>query len=208
MKKDIIVIGCGGHSKVIVDAIEQIDEFRIKGYLDDNKYGKGYRDYDVLDKIMNVGVYDNENTWFVIAIGDNNIRKCISNSFPNLKYATIIHKNASISPSSTIGFGSVVLDASIINADSKIGSHVIINTRSIVEHDCVIGNYCHLSPGSIICGGNIVDDNVHIGANSVIIPCKVINKNSIIGAGSTVINSVEINDIVVGCPAKSIIDKK
>ena len=84
---------------------------------------------------------------------------------------------------------------------------MIINTRAIVEHDCIIGNYCNVSPGSVICGGNIIHDNVHVGANSVIIPCKVINKNSIIGAGSTVISSVEINDTVVGCPAKSIINK-
>ncbi len=207
MKRNIIIIGCGGYSKVIVDAIEQRREFKIKGYLDDGKCGRGYKNYIILDKIKNASLYDDKNTWFVIAIGDNNIRMFISNEFSRLKYAIITHKNASISPSSTIGDGSVILGGSIVNADSKIGKHVILNTQSVIEHDCIIGNYCHISPGSVICGGNVVHDNVHIGANSVIIPNKVINKNSIIGAGSTVIRNVEESTIVVGCPAKNIIYK-
>ncbi len=205
MVKDIIVIGCGGHSKVIIDAIERAGEFRIRGYLDDNKYGLGYKNYIILDKITNALLYDDERTWFVIAIGNNNLREAISKKFQKLKYATIIHKNACVSSSSEIGIGSVILDNSTINADSKVGKHVIVNTRAIIEHDCIIGDYCHVSPGSVICGGNIIHDNVHVGANSVIIPCNVIRENSVIGAGSTVIGNVEANERVAGCPAKSIV---
>ncbi len=205
MVKNIIVIGCGGHSKVIVDTIEQTGGFRIKGYLDDGKCGLGYKNYRILDKISNVLLYDDERTWFVIAIGNNKLRESISKKFQNLKYATIIHKNACVSPSSEIGIGSVILGSSIINADSKVGKHVIVNTRAIVEHDCIIGDYCHISPGSVVCGGNTIHNNVHVGANSVIIPCNVIRENSVIGAGSTVIRNVEANEIVAGCPAKLIV---
>lgn len=202
--KDIIIIGAGGHAKVIVDIIEESNEFKIKGFLDDNKIGIGYKGHLILDRISNACKYNNENTYFVIAIGDNNIRKEISETFDTLKYATIIHKSAIVSDSCKIGEGSVVFSRSIINADSVIKKHVIINTGAIVEHDCVIYDYCHISPGSVICGGNIIYENVQIGSNSVVIPNKVINKNSIIGAGSTVIKNIEEDSVSVGCPTNYI----
>lgn len=205
--KEIIIIGSGGHAKVIIDTIEEIGEFKIKGFLDDNKAGIGYKGYLILDKIRNAYKYNNENTYFVIAIGDNGIRKKISKNFYNLKYATIIHKSAIISNSCTIGEGTVVLSGSVINSDSVIKRHVIINTKSIVEHDCIIDDYCHISPGSVVCGGNIVYEKVYIGANAVVIPNKVINKNSIIGAGSTVIRNIQEDKIAVGCPTNYIGDK-
>lgn len=208
MCKEIIIIGCGGHAKVIVDTIEKNGDYKIKGFLDDNKTVVGYKNYLILDRIENAHRYNDEMTYFVIAIGDNMMRKRISESINGLKYATIIDKNSFISDSCKIGEGSVVLVGSIINADTNIKKHVIINTGAIVEHDCFVDDYCHISPGSILCGGSVVYNNVHIGANTVVIPNKIIHERSIVGAGSTVINNIGNDTISVGTPTRYIQVKK
>lgn len=203
--KEIIVIGAGGHSSVIIEIIESMidsgQKLKIKGILDDEKISK-FMGYKILDKIDNAKLYNNEDTEYIIAIGNNHVRKKISNKFKDLKYFIAIHPSAIVSKSAFINEGTVVMPRSIINASSEIGSHVIINTGAIIEHDNKIGDFSHISPGATLCGGVIIGEETHIGANSTIIQYKSVGSRTVIGAGSTVINDIASNVVSVGCPAK------
>lgn len=205
--KKIIIIGAGGHASVIIEIIESMIEtghkIKIQGLLDDKEEITEFRGYKILDKVKNINLYSHENTEYVIAIGNNEIRKNIAIKYENLKYFTAIHPTAIISKSSIIKDGSVVMPRVVINANSKIGSHVIINTGAIIEHDNYIGNFSHISPGATLCGGVEIGEETHIGANSTIIQYKKVGSKSKIGAGATVINDIESNVVATGCPAKS-----
>ena len=52
-KKNIILIGAGGHAKVCIDVIESEKKFKIIGLIDNKKKGK-FLNYDILgnDKIL------------------------------------------------------------------------------------------------------------------------------------------------------------
>ena len=206
--KNIIIIGAGGHSSVIIEIIESMiengHEIQIKGLLDDSPYRKEFMGYKVLDKVENANVYNDKNTEYIIAIGNNNIRKKISNTHSNLKYFRAIHPTAIISKSSSINEGTVVMPRAVINANSEIGSHVIINTGAIIEHDNKIGSFSHISPGATLCGGVNIGEETHIGANSTIIQYKNVGSRTIIGAGSTVTKDIGSDVIAVGSPAKII----
>ncbi|MEX6586730.1 acetyltransferase [Paraclostridium bifermentans] len=204
--KEVIVIGAGGHSSVIIEIIESMidsgHDLKIKGLLDDNEKISEFMGYKIIDKIENAMIYNSEDTEYVIAIGNNQTRKKIYSKFKNLKYFTAIHPSAIVSKSSVIKEGTVVMARSVINANSEVGSHVIINTGAIIEHDDKIGDFCHISPGATLCGGVTIGEETHIGANSTIIQYKSVGSKTIIGAGATVINDIESNVVAIGCPAK------
>ncbi|WP_242219249.1 acetyltransferase [Bacillus cereus group sp. BfR-BA-01380] len=204
----IVMIGQGGHSKVIRDIILSNKEYEIVGYLDDR-----YEDITIVDNIY-FGpistVYEMINDFnqikFVIAIGNNKVRKKIAEKLglPDNCYATLIHKTAVISPNAKIGNGTVVMPNAVINADTQIGNHSIINTGSVVEHDNILGDFVHISPHVTLTGSIIIEEGVHIGAAATLIPSVKIREWSIIGAGTVVINDIPPNCTAVGIPAKII----
>ncbi|CEN84566.1 hexapeptide transferase family protein [[Clostridium] sordellii] len=204
--KNIIVIGAGGHASVVIEIIEAMinngSQINIYGLLDDSNEKTEFMGYKILGNVENIKLYANENTEFVIAIGNNTVRKTISMEFKDLKYFTAIHPTAIISNRVDINEGTVIMPRVIINSNTKIGKHSIINSGSIIEHDSKIESFTHISPGVTLCGGVKVGEESHIGANSTVIQYKNIGANTVVGAGSTVINDIDSDVVVVGSPAK------
>ncbi|AOL35913.1 MULTISPECIES: acetyltransferase [Geobacillus] len=202
----IVVIGEGGHSKVIQDIIFAVGGYQIIAILDDkykdvyNRDGVLYGPISVVLSIIN----RDRNTKLIIAIGNNQVRAEIVKRIgvDNKKFATLIHPSAIISPSARIGEGTVIMPNCVVNANAEIGKHVIINTGAIVEHDNRIGDYAHISPNATLTGNVAVGEGTHIGASATIIPGIKVGKWSVIGAGSTVIRDIPDFKKAVGCPTR------
>lgn len=205
--KALIIIGAGGHGKVAADCA------RVSGKFDDIRFLDGK--YPELLQVANWQVsghqdeyadFNNKNTWFFVAIGNNAIRrlwqhKLIQNG---CRVATLVHPNACIADNIAIGEGSLIMAGSVINIQSKIGAGCIINTGATVDHDCIIGEFSHIAPGVNLAGAVILGCEVFIGIGSAVIPCISIGDKSIIGAGSTVLQNLPANVKAVGTPAKVI----
>lgn len=200
MENNIIVIGAGGHGKVVVDCIEQENKYRIEAVVDDNYKNRTLFNFHVTQK-NNVTQYVDQKV--IIAVGDCGIRKKIANQL-KATFITTIHPAAIVSKYATIGEGSQVFASAVVNPSAKIGNHVIINTGAIVEHDCTIGDFVHLSPNSCIGGGVTVGSCTHIGIGTSVIQGITIGKNVIIGAGAVVVTDIPDNCTAVGIPAKPI----
>lgn len=205
--KQIILLGAGGHAAVILDILKaQIsngEAIKIKGLLDDS--GKlEWMGYPVLGSTLEANDFNEENTYFIIAIGSNKMRDKLSKRYNHLKFFTAIHPSAIIGSQVNIGAGTVVMPNAVINANSQIGQHVIINTGAIVEHDNLIGDYVHLSPNATLCGTVRVKPHTHIGAGATVIQGKMIGMQAMIGAGATVITDIPDQVVAVGTPAKVI----
>ncbi|TWT27765.1 acetyltransferase [Planomicrobium sp. CPCC 101110] len=203
---NIILIGDSGHARVIADNITSSGS-RVVARLDD-KYTEPFKeDGSWMGPVSEVySLIEKEGAKVVIAIGSNSVRKKIVErlALDVEQYATVIHKDAIVSPSAVIGKGTVVMPGVIVNAAALIGSHVILNTRLVIEHDCVVGDYAHVSPGAMITGGVKIGEGVHIGAGTTVIPLKEIGRWSVVGAGAVVIDDIEEHSTAVGIPAKVI----
>ncbi|MCO4329235.1 acetyltransferase [Staphylococcus hyicus] len=201
--KKLILIGNGGHAKVIRDIVALNKDFQLVGYLDERVTEYFVKDNLFYDSLENIYKY-RHNYYFCIAIGNNKVREkiFIGSNIPINQYATLIHPSSYISPSVKIGDGTVVMANAVINADSIIGNHVIINTGAIVEHDNSISNYAHISPNATLTGGVIIKESVHIGASAVVNPLIEIGNHSIVGSGATVVKNVASYTTVIGTPAK------
>lgn len=205
MAKDVIIIGAGGHAKVIADIIEKSDD-NLVGFLDDNPEAFGkvvYKDKTVLGTTQEIEKY--QDLYFVIGIGSNHVRKNISYKY-NLKWYTAIHPNAIIANCVNIGQGSVVMAGAIINPYTTIGNHCIINTKSSLDHDNLIEDYVHISPGATLAGTVTIKELTWICAGATVINNITIERNNIIGAGAVVIRDIIGTDkTYIGVPAKELV---
>jgi acetyltransferase EpsM len=202
---NIVLIGDGGHSKVIQDIIFLQQDDVIVGILDD-KYQESIIKEDIhygpIHSIHQL-VSKYKDLKFVIAVGNNQARKKIADKLPfsPKDYITCIHPSAIVSPSAKVGNGTVVMANAVINAATEVGHHCIINTASILEHDNGLEDYIHVSPSATLTGDVKVKEGAHIGAGSTIIPNMHIGEWSVVGAGATVIEDVPAYSLAAGVPA-------
>ena len=193
MCKSVVIIGSGGHGRVVADIVKKSGD-KVVGFLDDFNTGE-----HIIGKISDCEKFADYS--FVIAIGSNKIRRDIYEKYSELKYYTAIHPRAVISENVTLGAGTVVMANAVINSGAIVGTHTIINTACVVEHDNKIGNFVHISPGAVLCGTVMVGDVTHIGAGAVV-------KNNIdicgeckIGCGAAVVKNITKPGVYVGVPA-------
>lgn len=199
------VFGASGHGKVITEQMTNLN-CNIEAIFDDapkcDKLGfiPIYNATEIVKSAPDVA--------FIIAIGNNQIRKNISLRLSNYNFFSTVHKSAYISPSATLGIGTVVMLRAIINTDAKIGNHVIINTAAIIEHDCIIEDFVHISPNVTLSGNINIGIGSHLGTGVIVLPGIKIGKWCTIGAGTVVIHDAPDGAIVVGNPGKIISYKK
>ena len=193
MHTKLKIIGCGGHSKVVIDALSIYQNLYHITLCDDNPLLLGKEFYGFLID-SNLQMLSNFMGFIHVAIGDNEIRRRIYESF-NLNPLTITHEAAIISKSAKVMDGSFIAARAVLGPESIIGIGCIINHSAVVDHDVHIGSYTHVAPNSTLGGG------VTIGEGAIILPNLTIGKNAVIGAGAVVVNNVESNTVVKGIPA-------
>ncbi len=205
----IVLLGAGGHCKVIIDIIESSNKYKIIGIIDKNKNSEKVLGYNVLgdEGLLEIILNKAENA--VVSLGHVKFmqtRHYLFQKLVNLKFKlpVLVHKHSVVSQYTKIGFGTCIMAGSVINPAVTIGENCIINTASIIEHDCTIHNNVHVCPKAAILGGVTIESNSFIGAGSYILPNLNIGKNVIIGAGSVVLSDVSDNCTVVGVPGQVI----
>lgn len=195
MRRSVYLYGASGHAKVIMDIL-RANGIEIEALVDDNPELDILENTKVLHDVANL-------TPFIVSIGNNRIRKEIAERLC-CDFVIAVHPWANLSPSATIGEGTVVMAGATINADVRIGKHCIINTNASVDHECQIGDYVHISPNVALCGNVHVGEGTHIGVGSSVIPGIKIGRWCTIGAGATVIHDIPDGAKAVGTPARVI----
>lgn len=156
----IIIIGAGGHGRVVIDAALSSKELEIIGFLDDSDDIKEILGISKLGSISDIVKFRDYK--FHIAIGNNSLRKDLSEKIGKENLITIIHSNAYISRDVEIENGCYIGANVVINSKSKLGNSVIVNTGSVIEHDCILEDYSHLSYGVLLGSGVKVRKKVYI----------------------------------------------
>jgi len=209
MKEKIVVIGGGGHAKVIISILKKLNNYEIVGYTDIESKGEilgiSYLgNDDRLNSIYSDGVIN-----AVIGLGQIKsaaLRRKLADRCKSIGFyfPAIVSTNTIINEEVSIGSGTVVMDGVIINSGSSIGEFSIVNTNASIDHDCSIGDFTHIAPGVTLSGDVNIGNDVLIGTGSNIIQQIIISDNTIISAGSTVLKSIIKKGIYRGNPARLI----
>jgi UDP-perosamine 4-acetyltransferase/acetyltransferase EpsM len=212
MNKEVLVIGAGGHAKVVIDVLRACG-WEVYALFDDDVQKQGVPFYGIPVRGLTADALayaaQHNVSRFIVAIGNNAVRQKAAARLEaqGLQAVTAVHPSAVLAPSVRIEAGTVVMPGVCINADTRIGHHVIINTRASVDHDCVIADGVHIGPGSTLCGGVKVGAGTLIGAGSALTPGVAVGSNVRVGAGAAVIGPIADGVTVAGVPAR-LIEKK
>jgi acetyltransferase EpsM len=199
--RQVYMIGAGGHSKSTIDMLQGA-HVHILGIFDDNPSRQGK---DVLGIPVLGTLRDFEKKipcQAVIAIGDNETRKMITQRFQGVKWPTVIHPKTSVHPTLQVGEGTLIFEDTIVHPDVIIGSHCIIQAKGGIGHDTIFSDFVHTAPGVFVSGGSMIYEGVFMGIRSVTIPTVNVGPWSTVGAGSVVMRDVPPDSLAVGVPAK------
>jgi sugar O-acyltransferase (sialic acid O-acetyltransferase NeuD family) len=203
-----IIVGAGGHSRVVYDILRYDHNVEIAAFIDNSPRGSE-------EKIMGIPVVgphneihsliESENIGgFIVAVGDNEIRQ---NHFEKLldmglEPVSAIHPESYISKTATIGAGTVVASGVNISTNVEVGENVILNTGTIVDHETTIGPNVHIAPGTTIAGRVEIDEFTFVGMGASVGDYTSVGSNVTVGAGSAVLGDVPSNVTVAGSPAE------
>ena len=199
MDRRLIIIGAGGHGKVVADTAMRIGYTEIS-FVDDGVMGE-CMGLPIIGTTEILKDLNDGRTDFVIGVGNNQIRKRIAESHP-VNWVTLIHPSAQIGSHVTIGTGTVVMAGVVINACAQIGEHCIINTSAVIEHDNILEDYVHISPRAVLGGTVHIGGLTHVGIGATVKNNTHICEGCTIGAGAVVVKDITESDVYVGIPAK------
>lgn len=206
----VIIIGAGGHAKVLIDAL-RLQSVEILGIVDadSGKKGSEWMGVPIIGGDEEILKYSPQQIRLINGIGSvriSSLRRQIFVSFKNKGYqfGNVIHPSSIIAGDVELSEGVQVMAGAILQSGCKVGDNTIINTSASVDHDCEIGHHVHISPGATLSGGVTIGDNAHIGTGAVIIQCVHVGLHSLVAAGAVVIKNVANEITVVGVPAREL----
>jgi sugar O-acyltransferase (sialic acid O-acetyltransferase NeuD family) len=196
----LVLVGAGGHAKVIVGLAGALG-LRVEAVLDDDaaKWGGTLLGVPIRGPMASLVDYE---VPAVVAVGSNRFRRQMAEAHPDRPWATLVHPHAWVHPTVKLGPGTVVFAGAVIQPEATLGAHVILNTGATVDHDCRIGDYVHLAPGSHLAGSVEIGEGCFLGIASAAVPGVRVGPWTTLGAGAVAVRDIPANCTAVGLPAK------
>lgn len=207
-EKPVILLGAGGHAKVLLDILwEQGAE--ILGIAEKDGVDRPMElcGVPVIGNDSDVLGYSPEEIDLVNgigSIGSTALRQKVYEKFKvqGYNFRQVIHSNAIVSRKAELDEGVQVMAGAVVNIGARIGENSIINTNASVDHDCFIGAHTHIAPGATLSGSVTVGNGSHIGTRATIVQSVCIGEGVVVGAGAVVLMDTGDKEMVCGVPAK------
>jgi len=209
MVASVVVLGGGGHSKVLISQLKKLD-WDILGYTDEQDRGLLLEvPYLGDDSVLPDLLRSHPACSAMIGIGKTDAspaRAGLQREIRALGFDSpiVVSPQAMVNEDVELGAGTAVFDGAVVNSGTVAGTACILNTNSTLEHDCRLGDNVHIAPGATVSGTVTIGDDCMIGAGSTVIQDVTICAGSLVGAGSVVVASIEKPGVYAGNPARRI----
>lgn len=206
----VIVVGAGGHARVVADALRAAS-VEVIGFVDAAIVRRDARldGHPVLGDDSALAAYDVAAVMLANGIGGvgdtsaPSLRRQVQDGLmtQGWRFTMVRHPSAIVSPSAIIGPGVQLLAGCVVQAGARIGAGSIIGARAVVEHDTLVGAWCHVAPGAVLCGNVTLADGCHVGAGAVVRQGVELGNRVVVGVGAAVVRNVA-SGVVAGVPAR------
>lgn len=208
-KKNILIMGAGEYSRVILEIFQLSGNVEAFGFIDDNKslHGRSFAGIPVLGGSDSLTVLKEQGFHhFIVSVGIPKIRSLLFNRCleAGLEPISAIHPRACVSNSAIIHAGSVVEAFSVIAVKAVVERGSFVTQNCSVSHDCVLQEFCHLAPGCHLGGSVNVGRGTLVGVGAAIAPHVDIGDHVIITPGTSIDGSVAKGSVVEGVPGRII----
>ncbi len=202
-----VLLGGGGHAKVVLEAIMLVDAAAVRTILDADteRWGKRVGGVEIAGGDELLPKLRDKVTHFMVSLGGiGGDRRALLFELGlrnGLVPLTVVHPRAYVSVGASIGPGTFVAAGAIVGPGVRVGHNVVINTASVIDHDCKVGNNAHIAPTSCLGGAVTVGENAHIGSGAVILEGRNVGAHAVVAAGAVVIKDIRASTTVAGVPA-------
>lgn len=163
IEKNLLIIGAGGHGKVVKEVAEALDYYQKIEFIDDNSW-------KAVGKVSDLEKLHQEYGSAFISIGNNHLRSKLLQKLKNIGYEipVLIHPSAYVSKTCKIEMGTMIGPKAIVSANTFIGAGSIISAGAIIDHDVVLEPCVHIDVGAIVKAGGKVTAETKLKAGEVL----------------------------------------
>lgn len=190
--RSLLLIGCGGHARSLIDVIEADGQWRLHGLIGlPEQVGSTVLGYPVLGTDADLQALHQESPAALLAVGqlpDAAPRRRLADLLDRFGFTSpvLVSPHAVVSRHAQLGAGTVVGHGVIVNAGASVGAHCILNSRALIEHDVQLGDHCHVSTGALLNGGVCVGSGSFIGSGAMLREGLQLPEGTVISAGKRV----------------------
>ena len=192
MSDPLLLIGCGGHARSLIDVVESSGCWNVLGLVGlSEQVGEEVLGYPVLGCDQDLPSLRQQCTSALLAIGQIGLsphRKRLAQVLRRLEFSlpVVISGSAHVSRHAQLGFGTSVGHGVVVNSGVNVGDFCILNSNALIEHDAVIGDHCHISTGALVNGGTKIGNSSFIGSGAVLRDGLNLPPETVISAGKRV----------------------
>lgn len=201
MNFPVIVLGAGGHARVLLDAL-RLCKVKVLGVTDvvPSCAEKAKLRVPFLGNDTAVLSRSPKKVLLVNGLGSIGRPDKRAQLFKKFKakgyrFAIVIHPTAILAGGVVLGEGAQIMAGVVIQTGSSVGENTIINTRASIDHDCLIGAHVHIAPGVVLSGGVTVGDQTHIGTGAVVVQGRKIGRGCFIKAQTLVRKNLTAGEV-------------
>ena len=192
MSEPILLIGCGGHARSLIDVVESSGRWHVLGLVGlPEQVGESVLGYPVLGCDQDLPSLRQQCAHALLAVGQIGLpsnRQRLALELKRLEFSlpVVISGRAHVSHHAQLGVGTSVGHGVIVNAGAYVGDHCILNSNALIEHDAVIDDYCHISTGALVNGGTKIGASSFIGSGALLREGLTLPPQTVISAGKRV----------------------
>ncbi|SEO80326.1 acetyltransferase [Aquisalimonas asiatica] len=167
----LLIVGAGGFGRTVAETVLRQGGYELAGFLDDGlAAGDTVFGRPVLGPLDAIDQQALQAECAIVAIGDNQVRADMHARLVGrgLEVVTVIHPDASVAPSASVGDGVVVMGGVVVGTEAQLGNGVIVNAGATVDHHAVVEEFGHVGAGSVLAGGARVGERAWLRAGCVL----------------------------------------
>jgi UDP-perosamine 4-acetyltransferase len=208
--KKVIVIGSGGHAKMVIDILHEMKGLQIIGITSKTMVKNSiFCGYPVLgtDDILRTYVGD-VNCYAAMGLGgfkDNKLREALFIHIKSIgfRFINIIHPSSIISNKAVLGEGVMIFPGAIINTEVSIGDNAIIATGASIDHESIIEEHVLISAGVTVGAYSTIKKGALLALGSKVVSGIIVGEETLVAAGAVVVSNIPDRQKVYGVPARS-----
>ena len=186
MAAGVLIVGAGGFGQSVADALAA--QHAVAGFVDDQADLQArVLGIPVLGRVCDLATLRQQHDRLVVAIGDNKLRRRLSEAAMVLGYrlVAVVHPRAWCSPHAHIGDGALVMAGAVVGTAAQVGKGAIVNAAAVVDHHANVGDFAHLGVGACMAGGAHLGEGAWLQEGAVLRAGQAVTAHQVVMADTS-----------------------
>ena len=162
MSENLLILGAGQYGMLVREVAQSTGRFENISFLDD-------AGTVAIGRIDAYEDFVSDYKYAFVAIGNSKVRSELISKLESAGYelAVIVSPYAHVSPSATIGGGSIVEPMAVVNTEAVLGKGSLVCAGAVVNHNALVGDCCQIDCNATISPRANVPQGIKINSGSV-----------------------------------------